>query len=114
MNIKVQDIEKLIESSIDSVTTNPHFLKAFANIVNANSYRKIWMRKTFEAIWKDLELPVRQEQEKISYQIEELQVRIKKLELNLGQVSSYRSVKEPTSATKTQGKNRLRDKGLEL
>lgn len=114
MNKKVQRMEELIERSIDSVTANPTFLMAVATLINANSYRKIWMRNSFEAIWRDLELPVRQEQEKISSQIEDLKVRIKKLELELGQKSPQSLIKEASSAQKKTLKNRLESKELEF
>lgn len=83
MDKRAQRVEELLERSMDSVTSHPAFLNAVSTMLNVNSYRKIWFRKSMEAIWRDLELPVRREQEKMMNQIEELNVRIKKLEMDL-------------------------------
>jgi polyhydroxyalkanoate synthesis regulator phasin len=80
---QAQRMEELLEKSMDTVTSHPAFLNAVSTMLNVNSYRKIWFRRTMEALWKDLELPVRREQEKLLSHIEELSVRIKKLELDL-------------------------------
>lgn len=83
MEKNAQRMEDLIERSIDSMTSHPAFLGAVSTLLNVNSYRKIWFRKTMEAILADLELPQRRQQELLLSQIEELNVRIKRLELDL-------------------------------
>jgi len=83
MESKMQRMEELMERSLDAVTSRPLFLTAVSTILNMNSYRKIWFRKTMEAVWKDLELPIRRDQDKLIHHIEELTLRIKKLELDL-------------------------------
>lgn len=83
MEKRAQRVEELLERSMDTVISHPAFLNAVSTMINVNSYRKIWFRKTMEAVWRDLELPARREQEKLLNHIEELTVRIKKLELEL-------------------------------
>lgn len=83
MEKRAQHVEEMLERSIDTITSHPAFLSAVSTMLNVNSYRKIWVRKTLEALWKDLELPVRREQEKLLSSIEELTMRIRRLELEL-------------------------------
>lgn len=83
MEKKLQHMEELLEQSLDAVTSRPLFLTTVSTMLNLNSYRKIWFRKTMEALWKDLELPVRRDQDKLLHHIEELTLRIKKLEMEL-------------------------------
>lgn len=92
MEKRAQRVEELLERSLDTMTSHPAFLNAVSTMLNVNSYRKIWFRRTMEALWKDLELPVRREQEKLLSHIEELTVRIKKLELDL-QIERERSIR---------------------
>lgn len=92
MENKVQRMEELFEKSMDTVTSHPAFLNGVSVLLNFNSYRKIWFRKTMEAVWKDLELPIRGDQDKLLNSVEELNVRIKKLEIEL---QKERLKKEP-------------------
>lgn len=83
MEKNAQRVDELLERYIDSMTSHPAFLGAVSTLLNVNSYRKIWFRKTMEAILADLELPQRRQQELLLNKIEELNVRIKRLELDL-------------------------------
>lgn len=80
---RLQQIETVVEQSFDKVTSHPAFLGTVSVMLNANSYRKIWTRKTLEAIWRDLEIPVRNDQAQLMTQVEELLVRTKRIELEL-------------------------------
>ena len=115
MDKKVQRMEELIERSIDSVTMHPTFLLAVSTVINANSYRKIWLRKTIEAIWKDMELPVRRDQEKLVSQIEELTIRIKKLELDVNQQNPQDNKNRERTSEQTKKKIKtFKSSALEL
>lgn len=103
MEKNAQRMEDLIERSIDSMTSHPAFLGAVSTLLNVNSYRKIWFRKTMEAILADLELPQRRQQELLLNQIEELNVRIKRLELDLQMERQKKeSVRTPSAGKKTK------------
>jgi CO dehydrogenase/acetyl-CoA synthase beta subunit len=83
METQLHKMEELIEQSLDRITCHPAFLTAVSNVINLNSYRKIWIRKALEAIWKDLELPIKGDQERILLALQEMQIRIKKMQLEL-------------------------------
>lgn len=109
MEKQIQRMEGLLEQSLDTVTSHPTFLNAVSVMLNVNSYRKIWFRKTMEAVWKDLELPIRGDQDKLIHHIEELTVRIKKLELELQQtrvkqtkVAKFSKADNKASATEVE------------
>lgn len=103
MEKNAQRMEELLERSIDAMTSHPAFLGAVSTMLNVNSYRKIWFRKTMEAILSDLELPQRGQQELLLNQIEELNVRIKRLELDL-QMERQKKEVQSTPSTKKKTK----------
>lgn len=75
-------LEAQIEKVINQVTSSDLFLRAVSTVINFNSYRKIWVQKSIEKILKELELPVRRDQEKLLALVQELEIRVKKLQLN--------------------------------
>ena len=75
-------MEAQIEKVINQITSSDLFLRAISTVINFNSYRKIWVQKSIEKILKELELPVRRDQEKLLALVQELEIRVKKLQLN--------------------------------
>lgn len=75
-------LEAQIEKLINQVTSSDLFLRSVSTLINFNSYRKIWTQKAFEKILKELELPVRRDQEKLLALVQELEIRLKKIQLN--------------------------------
>lgn len=75
-------MEAQIEKVINQITSSDLFLRSVATLINFNSYRKIWAQKAFEKILKELELPVRRDQEKLLALVQELEIRVKRLQLN--------------------------------
>lgn len=75
-------MEAQIEKVINQITSSDLFLRAISTVINFNSYRKIWIQKSIEKILKELELPVRRDQEKLLALVQELEIRVKKLQLN--------------------------------
>lgn len=75
-------MEAQIEKVINQITSSDLFLRAISTVINFNSYRKIWAQKSIEKILKELELPVRRDQEKLLALVQELEIRVKKLQLN--------------------------------
>lgn len=80
--LMANQMEAQIEKVINQITSSDLFLRAISTVINFNSYRKIWAQKTIEKILKDLELPVRRDQEKLLALVQELEIRVKKLQLN--------------------------------
>ena len=80
---KVNQAEAIAEKYIDRVTTHPLFLEGVSTVINLNSYRKIAQRALLRKIWKSLELPDKQDQEKTLYLVAELEHKIRKLERDL-------------------------------
>jgi hypothetical protein len=74
-------MENQIEKLINQVTSSDLFLQSVAAVTNLSSYRKIWVQKTLEKILKSLELPTRRDQEKLLALVQELEIRLKKLQL---------------------------------
>jgi hypothetical protein len=75
-------MEAQIEKVINQITSSDLFLRTISTLINFNSYRKIWVQKSIEKILKELELPVRRDQEKLLALVQELEIRVKKLQLN--------------------------------
>lgn len=75
-------MEAQIEKVINQITSSDLFLRTVSTVINFNSYRKIWVQKALEKILKELELPVRKDQEKLLALVQELEIRLKKLQLN--------------------------------
>jgi len=75
-------MEAQIEKVINQITSSDLFLRTISTLINFNSYRKIWIQKSIEKILKELELPVRRDQEKLLALVQELEIRVKKLQLN--------------------------------
>jgi hypothetical protein len=75
-------MEVQIEKVINHITSSDLFLRAISTVINFNSYRKIWVQKSIEKILKELELPVRRDQEKLLALVQELEIRVKKLQLS--------------------------------
>lgn len=75
-------MEAQIEKVINQITSSDLFLRAISTVINFNSYRKIWIQKSIEKILKELELPVRRDQEELLALVQELEIRVKKLQLN--------------------------------
>lgn len=75
-------MEKQIEKVINRITSSDLFLRSISTLINFNSYRKIWTQKALEKVLKQLELPVRRDQEKLLALVQELEIRLKKLQLS--------------------------------
>lgn len=74
-------MESQIEKVINQVTSSDLFLRTVSTLINFNSYRKIWLQNTLEKIVKLMELPARRDQERLLALVQELEIRIKKLQL---------------------------------
>ncbi len=74
-------MENQIEKVINQVTSSDLFLRSVSTLINFNSYRKIWLQNALEKLLKELELPVRRDQERLLALVQELEIRIKKLQL---------------------------------
>lgn len=101
-----KDLTQEIEEFLDQVTTHPLFLNGVSSLLNFNSYRKILIKKTMQQIWRSLELPNKQDQEKTLYLVSELQFKIQKLEKQLAQAraqaaNSTSEETTPNSSSKT-------------
>lgn len=96
-------MEAQLEKIINIVTSSDLFLRSVSTVINFNSYRKIWAQKAFEKILKELELPVRRDQEKLLALVQELEIRVKKLQLNeeLSQPKPQRQVLRQVIVQKT-------------
>ncbi|MEN0060197.1 MAG: hypothetical protein AAGB31_15265 [Bdellovibrio sp.] len=88
MEKQIRRMEEVVEQSLDRITAHPFFLSTVSHLINVNSYRRIWTRKALEALWKDLELPIKSDQERILLSLQEMQVRIKGLQLELEEKNS--------------------------
>lgn len=74
-------VEAMIEQALDRWTSHPLFLNSVAGLINFNSYRKILSRKVLEIVWTQLQVPLKADQEKMQSAIEDLELRLKKLQL---------------------------------
>lgn len=92
-------MESQIEKVINQVTSSDLFLRSVSTLINFNSYRKIWSQKVFEKILKELELPVRRDQEKLLALMQELEIRVKKLQLNEEMKQLQQQASRPHHAT---------------
>lgn len=83
-------LEDQIEAGLDRVTTHPVFLRSMSILLNANSYRKRWLRQTLSKALTSLELPVRSDQERMLAVLQELRERLEDLESKTETPSSLR------------------------
>jgi len=81
MEQKLQAFEKQLEQSLDKLTSHPLFLQTVAGVINFNCYRKIASRKALELLWGQLQIPLKADQEKMMAAIEEIQIRVQKIQL---------------------------------
>lgn len=98
-------LEAQIEKLINQVTSSDLFLRSVSTLINFNSYRKIWTQKAFEKILKELELPVRRDQEKLLALVQELEIRLKKLQLNEELREAAPPAKMPTARPRVVAKS---------
>jgi hypothetical protein len=77
------DFTQDLEIFLDKVTTHPLFLEGVSALLNFNSYRKIFIQRSLQTVWKTLELPNKRDQEKTLFVIQELQYQVQKLEKEL-------------------------------
>ena len=75
-----ETFEKNLEKKLEELTTHPYFLKTVSQAINLNSQRIVLTRNLFERALEALELPIRKNQEKILFQLDELKVQISFLE----------------------------------
>lgn len=75
-----ETLEKNLEKKLEELTTHPYFLKTVSQAINLNSQRIVLTRTLFERALEALELPIRKNQEKILFQLDELKVQISFLE----------------------------------
>lgn len=93
---QLRDLEGIVERSLDKVTSHPAFLTTVSGVINFNSYRKIWAKKALETLWRDLELPIKGDQERILSSLQELEIRLQKMQNELTDLSDHQSKKEST------------------
>lgn len=89
-----KDLSQDIEAFLDKVTTHPLFLEGVSSLLNLNSYRKLFLKRSMQTIWKTLELPNKRDQEKTLYLVTELQYQIQKLEKELAAVKGNAATAE--------------------
>jgi hypothetical protein len=73
-------VEKTIDENLGRVLTHPAFLQSASLVVNFNSYRRKWMRRAIDRALARVELPRREDQERMYSQLEELKARLEDLE----------------------------------
>lgn len=73
-------VEKTIDENVGRVLTHPTFLQSASLLVNFNSYRRKWLRQAIDQTLARVELPRREDQERMYSQIEELKARLEDLE----------------------------------
>ncbi|MFP5519357.1 MAG: hypothetical protein ACLGGX_05600 [Bdellovibrionia bacterium] len=99
---KLTKLEDSLSKQIDQLTANPLFLEAVSQLINFNSLRKIWLRQTLEAVWTELELPVRQDQQKLLQTVEELRLQVKLLELSLAEKTQKKNQKSNSKNSQSE------------
>ncbi|MES2963501.1 MAG: hypothetical protein V4760_06395 [Bdellovibrionota bacterium] len=73
-------VEKTIDESVGRLLTHPTFLQSASLVVNFNSFRRKWLRQAIDQALAKIELPRREDQERMYSQIETLKARLEDLE----------------------------------
>lgn len=103
MEKRIQQAEEIVENFMSRLTSNSLFLSSVSWLLNANSYRKLWLRDSIESILASFEMPARSEQDKLNHKVEELKLRLRKLELELEKARLLSAqTKIPKNTTKSR------------
>lgn len=76
-------VEKDFDRMLDLWVTHPYFLKSINLALRLNVYRKLFVKKSLQNLWKSLELPNQKDQMKTMAMMQELEMRLFDLEKKL-------------------------------
>lgn len=105
---RLEQVEASVEKKLEQLTTHPLFLKSVATLIDLNSNRILLTKKLLRHLWQQLELPVRKDQEKTLYLVQELQFHVQKLEAELQQLRTQKNAPTTTSVPLRSAKPPLR------
>lgn len=84
-------VEKDFDRMLDLWVTHPYFLKSINLALRLNVYRKLFVKKSLQNLWKSLELPNQKDQMKTMAMMQELEMRLFDLEKKLTDSQSENS-----------------------
>lgn len=104
LQIFEQQLEKKIETSLEKLTTHPYFLKSVSQIINLNSKRMILAQKAMQYMVQKAELPLKKDQDKMLFLLQEMQFHIQRLE---NEIKHLNEQPKNVSSLSTQPKSDL-------
>lgn len=78
-------LEKDLDHMLDLCVTHPYFLKSVNLALRLNVYRKLFVKKSLQQIWKNLELPTQKDQLKTISMMQSLEQRLFEMEKKLSE-----------------------------
>ncbi|MFN3696762.1 MAG: hypothetical protein ACK4VO_04910 [Pseudobdellovibrio sp.] len=83
-----QRFEKKLETSLEKITTHPLFLKTVSEAINLNSKRMLLSQKAMQFLIQKAELPLKKDQDKMLFLLQEMQFHIQRLESEIKSINN--------------------------
>lgn len=96
-----QTFEKKIETGLEKLTTHPLFLKTVSEAINLNSKRMVLSQKAMQFLIQKAELPLKKDQDKMLFLLQEMQFHIQRLESELKSLHDEKKHTEPKEVHST-------------